>query len=397
MAVSIPIASKRGKLGAGFLISLVLLTGCGSLQVENAYSVGEADWLTEGASPQRSYMPIADVAPPLEEVWSYNAGAAFGPGSPLLLGDNVIVATRRGEVHVVDLTTGKRRGVKEFGDAVEGTPAIENGVIYIPVAWGKRALYAHDLTSGETLWSMKDAPIEAGILVSGDQIIVVDAESRVRGINARSGEIEWERALDSLVTVLASPVATGDHAIVVADDRGGVLALSTTDGRDLWRTDIGMPVHATPSSNEDLVFLPTTRGHLVALDTETGAIRWTYAVEGKAVYISTPAVSESEVVFGASDGKLRALDATSGALRWTFDAGEGFAAAPLIAAHTVFAGGLDGKLYAVERATGRLVWEQQLEGRIKSALAARDEYIVVTSEPQNVYLFKAADAYARSK
>ena len=73
-------------------------------------------------------------------------------------------------------------------------------------------------------------------------------------------------------------------------------------------------------------------------------------------------------------------------------AGLGLAATPLLTPNTVYVGTMGQSLLAIDRESGALLWEQRLRGRVKSALAARDGYLVVLSEPRFVYLFKSASA-----
>ncbi|HET6566713.1 MAG TPA: PQQ-binding-like beta-propeller repeat protein [Rhodothermales bacterium] len=380
-------------------LSLLLLTlaGCGSLKL-NTPTAGANDWPTEGASARRQYAPLTEIAPPLELVWDYNASAAFGPGSPLIIGNAVIIATRQGEIQIVEFKTGKRRGVKGFGDAVEGTPAFKDGILFIPGAWGGRALYAYGLNRGDLLWSVKGDPVETGVLISSGNVVVVDAAPRIAAYAPRTGTLKWERRLDPGAAVLASPVAIGENAFAVANEDGLVTALDGATGKVLWTADAGAPVQSTPSSRDSLLFLPTTRGQMVALDTHDGHRVWAYDIHSQRVYFSSPAASDSGLVFGASDGKVRALDPRTGTLKWAFDGGEAFSAAPLITRNVVYVGGLDGKLYALKRSDGTKLWDYELDGRVKSALASRGDYIVVASEPKNVYLFKASDPdYAENK
>lgn len=370
---------------------LLLFAGCKALKVERANVVSDGDWLTEGFSAQRKHATDSDLEPPLEEVWMYNAGAGFGPGSPLLLRNTVLVSTRKGEIHAIDFETGKRNGIDNFGDLVEGTPVIQKGVLFIPVAWGRRALYAYDLRSGQTRWKLKGAPISSGLLALDDAFVAVDAEALMRKYDSKSGEVLWEQALGDQVTVHATPVLAGTH-VVVADDQGEVVALNPNDGSVQWRQALHAPVYASIAATETQLFVPTTRGRFFALDAAQGGILWDYVLPDTTVHFTTPAVDGSLVVVGASDGALRAFDATSGALRWTFHNDAALRATPLLTPHTVYIGNMARSLFAIDRETGARKWEQQLRGRVKSALAARDGYLVVLSEPRFVYLFKSSSA-----
>ncbi|MGI9175260.1 MAG: PQQ-binding-like beta-propeller repeat protein [Rhodothermales bacterium] len=347
------------------------------------------DWLTEGATPERGRSVEADVAPPLEEAWVYDADAGFGNVSPLLLGDVVLVATRQGEVHGINLATGKREGSSEFGEAVEGTPVVQDGILYVPNAWGRKTLFAYDLRHGRTLWKSNGTPVEAGLLLLDGTLYAADVEGVLRAIDAANGEVLWEEALDTMTTIHAAPLRAGEGRIVVADDRGRVRALSTEqEERFLWQQELEAPVYSTPAADENTVYIPTTRGQLFALDAAQGHVRWHYAIEDATVRFTAPALSGTDLVLAGTDGVVRMLDAETGDVRWTYQAKEAITAPPLFTRDVIYIGTMGKKLYALDRATGELLWEEELRGRIKSGMAAREGYLVVLTEPSHVYLFK---------
>ncbi len=369
----------------------VTLAGCRALQVSRVDAQASDGWVTEGDAVHRRNAVAAAVEPPLEEVWIYNAAAGFGPGSPLILGGTILVSTRKGEVHAIDLATGKKGGLENFGDSVEGTPVVQEGRLFVPVAGGRRALYAYDLTRGDRVWNVKGPAVEAGLLPLGDAFVAVDAAAVVRKYDNRDGAVRWERPLGEALTVHATPVMAGGH-VVVADDRGGLVALDPREGTVRWTQALRTPVYTAIAADAATLYVPTTRGRFFAVDAAQGRVRWRFAVPDTTVRFSAPAVGGEVVIFGASDGTLRALEAATGRLRWSFDAGAALAAAPLLTAETVYVGSMGQKLIALDRQTGTLKWEQELKGRVKSALAARGGYLVVLTEPRFVYLFKSTSA-----
>lgn len=376
---------------AAFGAALLLFAGCKALRVDRASITSEADWLTDGDSGERRYATDDVLDPPLEEVWSYNATAGFGPGSPLILGETVIVSTRKGEVHAINFETGKRMGVEGFGEVVEGTPVIQNGIMFIPVGWGRRALFAYDLRRGHTVWKLKGAPIETGLLALDDGFIAVDAEAWVRKYDADDGAVLWEQPLGERVTVHTTPVLAHDY-VVVADDRGRVVALDPAEGVAQWVQDLRSPVYTSMAADEASLYVPTTRGRFYALEAAQGRVRWQVELPDTTVRFTAPAVDGSLVVVGASDGTLRAFDKATGEQQWIFHNDAALTATPLLTPNTVYVGSMGRSLFAIDRATGALQWEQVLKGRVKSAFAARDGYLVVLSEPRFVYLFKSASA-----
>ncbi|HEX7069592.1 MAG TPA: PQQ-binding-like beta-propeller repeat protein [Rhodothermales bacterium] len=380
------------------LVISFAVAGCRSLHLPQAGRQLEGDWLTEGGDPGRTYARDVSIRPPLEPVWEYNAGGGFGPASPLILNGSVIVGTRKGEIHAIDLESGRSRGVLGVGESVDGAPAIDRfGVIYVPVSWGRRGLLAYDLTRRHTRWRVKRVPVEAGVLLMGDRVVAADVESRVAAYDVLSGAVIWEHQLSDRAVVHAAPARISDTAFIVADDEGVVTAIDAIRGEVLWERALEVPVYASPTVVDDLIYVPTTRGALVAIDTESGAERFVFEIGHDEAKLTTPAVSGSMLIVGSSSGELVALDRFSGDELWSFDGEEAIGGAPLIADAVVYAADMSRSLRAFDLASGELLWETELEGRVKSAMAVGDGGLVVLAEPRNVYLFKPAETHAAAR
>lgn len=368
------------------LLMPLILAGCGSLQVTSSQVRSGEGWLTEGESAWRNNSVDAELALPLELKWDLDVGAGLGPLSPLIVDQVVFVANRKGEVHAVDLATGRRLGQSSFGDSIEGTPVYQGGILYVPVGWGRRALVAYDVLRGQRRWTINGSSISSGLVTYADMVIAADDHAVVRAYRMSDGHVEWSVDLGERAGVTASPVLI-EGSVVVADDRGHVFAVNPVDGSIEWTADVGAPVLSTPSSDGTSIFVPTTRGRLVKVDGASGMGEWTYSVDNDDVYFAAPAVSRDQVVFGASDGLVRSIDTFSGEEMWTAAVNAVVTAPPLLTDNRVFVGTMHSKLIALDRATGEKLWEYELDGRVKSAFAATESSLVVLTEPRRAYMF----------
>lgn len=372
----------------------VLLAGCRGLKVDGPLHATADDWPTEGDEPVRSHV-AASIAPPLEEGWVYNAGAGFGPLSPIIVGETVFVGTRKGEMHAIELATGKRVGYETFGEAIEGTPVFAEGTLFIPSGWGRRALYAYDLRQGRQRWALRGNPIEAGLAVASGGIVSVDTKGSVRLHNLEDGSARWSHMLGEDVLVRATPVVD-DGRVIVGDVDGHLAAFDAASGALLWTQEVGAPIYHTPSAHDGVLVVPTTRGRLEAVDVATGASRWSLVLPDTTVRFAPPATGDGQVYVGATDGVVRALDVRTGKELWAHRIDAAIAAAPLVAGDAIYVGSLGKDLLALDRATGDMLWSETLKGRVKSAFAAKDGALIVLAEPRYVYQFspKARETYA---
>lgn len=368
-------------------------------QLGSPLQVEPDDWTTEGGSPARTNATDLTLRPPLEEAWSHDADAAFGPAAAVVADGVVVVVTRKGEIRGIDLEDGRKRSVGDLREPIEGAPVLTRRVIYASVAAGKHTLVAHDFVDGRRIWALRAGPHQAGLLLAENTLVAAGQDGTVRAIDPADGTIRWQVTPDSAAGFFATPVALRDTSlgpavIAAADDRGRVTALDLATGATRWTRTLGTPVYETPAFRDGRLFVPTTRGRFTALDAATGETVWTAEAENEEVKFSAPAVDADVVVVGASDGMLRALDAATGETVWTYLADGNFASAPLIAGDVVYAGALDELLYAFDRATGEVLWQHQFDGRVKSTPVLQDGRLIVLAEPRHVHAFQSVSPMA---
>jgi outer membrane protein assembly factor BamB len=96
------------------------------------------------------------------------------------------------------------------------------------------------------------------------------------------------------------------------------------------------------------------RGEVVAVELDTGKVKWRKNVPGGV--LSAVAVKEGLALFTATDGKVRAWDAFTGQERWIYDAKAPFFAAVAAAGKTVYAADLKGVIHAINLTDGKKQW-----------------------------------------
>jgi polyvinyl alcohol dehydrogenase (cytochrome) len=278
---------------------------------------------------------------------------------------------------------------------VSGTPLVAGGVVYFGDWTGHvRAL---DAATGRELWAQDTASnyIGGSPALDGDRLFVGTFDARVVALDRDTGEPLWETAIGDhpKAVIFGSPVVAG--GLVVA----GVGSFEVF-------------VPGDP---------PTFRGHVVALDAETGAEAWRFwltrgdATEAAGVSIwSSPAVDEERGVLYVGTGQayahpapprsdaLLALDLRTGAEVWTtqFTSGDAWTitqptgldadvgAIPNLFrvgdVHAVGVGDKAGVYRALDRDTGEILWERPLtrggtQGGVMASAAVAGGTVFVTS------------------
>ncbi|MEM9998160.1 MAG: PQQ-binding-like beta-propeller repeat protein [Bacteroidota bacterium] len=379
------------------LLLSVALVGCEVLRLDGPVSTDGA-WTTEGGTPARASAQAEGLTLPLEEKWVYNAEGAFGPAAALAADGRLFVATRQGEVRVLDLADERRAlGIADLGDAIDGAPAMDARFVYVPLVAGRRGVVAYDFTRGRTAWTLDAEAHAAGLLLTDRTLVAASLEGRIRAIDPRTGAVRWEQAPDSARAVYATPVLLDAETIAVVDDQGRLATYALVDGTPRWTRDLGAPVYATPTLGPGgTLFVPTTRGRLLGLDAATGAVRWTFFGATPETRFTAVATDGRTAYTGTSEGTLFALDVAGivpsdgPRVRWSYDEDGVVTAAPHLAGDTVFLGTLRKRVLALDAATGTVRWQTEVGGRVKTAPLVADGYLVVLAEPRQVYLFGPA-------
>jgi alcohol dehydrogenase (cytochrome c) len=157
----------------------------------------------------------------------------------------------------VGLSGFQNGGKYAFGN-LEGTPIVEDGMMYVTDGWG--SVYKIDVSSGHRgtiLWKMDPGTDRAwagdvaccgvnnrGVALWKDKVVSVTLDGRVIVMKKDTGETVWERQVASPAigeTLTLAPLVIRDLAIVGAAGaeygiRGWIDATDLNTGKQVWRT-----------------------------------------------------------------------------------------------------------------------------------------------------------------
>lgn len=383
------------RLGLSHIVlPLTLLVGasaCQSVRIDPAPALTEADWPTDGRDAARARFAPEAPEPPLEMIWEYDASAAFGPGSPLIYGESILLATRKGEVHLIDFDTGDKRGFKSFGEALEGSPLIADRTLFVSSSWGRRTLMAYDLRRGSMRWRIGGVPFETALLDGGDFILGVDVEAVVRAHSKKDGSEIWRTELGEGMSVQASPVMDERGRLIVATDRGELVVIDSASGELLWSSRLPAPVYNAPGVRGNLIVIPTTRGILTVVDASTGRTVWSHDTGNRDTRFTSPAIGDRVTLVGTSNAEVMAFDTADGTLLWRLEVDDAVVAPPLLSTDIAYVGTMGERLIALDPDTGRMSWEKGVSGRVKSAMAARDGRLLILTDRRHLEMYADVD------
>ena len=129
-----------------------------------------------------------------------------------------------------------------------------------------------------------------------------------------------------------------------------------------WSVTFASVPAATPGYDATSAYIPLKGGQLVAVDLDSGAIRWT--LDQSTAF--TPATGEN-LVFTVSDQIIEARDAATGASKWKTPLPGGAAMPLYYDTGWLLASTTAGDLLALRASDGTIVWRRQLGAPLSGA------------------------------
>ncbi len=179
------------------------------------------------------------------------------------------------------------------------------------------------------------------------------------------------------------PGLTAADGTIYAADVGHIVALDSETGdlRWLWfpgeREDSRIGFYAAPVLDEErsLLLVAGFRNQTVyAIELGEGpqdipTLVWSFpgaaAAQGaRGQYVSNGTLTGDSFFIGNGDGYVYALDVADGSLEWSFATGDRIWSSPLVVDEVVYVASLDGYLYALEAESGRELWRRESSGAI---------------------------------
>jgi eukaryotic-like serine/threonine-protein kinase len=287
----------------------------------------------------------------------------------------VFAGSVNGDFFAIDAATGVQRWVFATGQTFPTSPAtsplVVDGTVYFSTGQGGSAddtLYALDIDTGRQIWSF---PIHGASYTSPayDKGVLYVAggfgespQASVYAVDASTGVERWKFETDAVM--FATPTVA-EGTVFVEDISGVLYALDPADGREKWRAvleepspltyadltfDGDGPAFSVTSVSSETVFVATYQGTLVAVDADSGQVRWRY--ETAYGQQSGPVVSGNVVYLGTPEGFVAALNASDGHELWRYEANGAVPSFPTVTDGVIYFGDA-GTFYALSDTPNR--------------------------------------------
>jgi outer membrane protein assembly factor BamB len=254
-----------------------------------------------------------------------------------------------------------------LGTLIEFPAVVADGVAYIANARG--TIRALSMRNGDVIWQ-HDTPhgkTASSPAVWRDQLVVHGMDGHVWVLRRSDGRLLWRYDVGSPVE--SSPVVL-DGVDIFGAWNGTITALDLRTHRVRWRTRSGCKITSSAAAAGSTLYLGDYCNRLLALRARDGQLRWSRSVNGR-VY-GTPAVAGGRVFVPSSTGGSLTAFSTGGRLLWRRSTGSYVYSSPAVADGRVFFGSYNGVFYALSAASGATLWTRAAGGPISGAAVVVD-------------------------
>ena len=326
---------------------------------------------------------VSASAPPaqLKELWSFEAGDAI-ESSPAIADGSVYVGVASGELVSLRLDTGAVRWRYKVNVGVgESSPAVAGDRVFIGDLSG--VLHAVTVADGRAAWTAKTSgEIKSSPIVVGDRVLIGSYDGSLYAFSTANGAVLWTLKTENYVH--GTPAVVDGIAYFAGCDET-FHAVRVADGREVFTAPIGSYVGASIALDGERAYFGTFDNEVLGFDLKSRKVVWRYSDPQRHFpFYSSAALSDGMVILGGRDKQVHAIDALTGKRRWAFAARARIDSSPAIAAGRVYVGSGDGRLYVLDLKTGAKVFEFDLAGPVSASPALASGRVVVGSQDGRV-------------
>jgi outer membrane protein assembly factor BamB len=242
-------------------------------------------------------------------------------------------------IAALDANNGQERWRFDTGGIVHAAPLVVGRLLL--VASGANSLWCLDALTGAKYWVFHSEDTLAQFwptntppaVADGEVYVVLGASNEFNVLNLQTGRKVWEYALHERMT--GGPMLDeAQNLVYIVTWSGRVIALDTHSGLMRWETKLPAGSESSPALSQELnmLYLGSFDGSIYALDAATGHIQWhtsaAHAITTSPVVVQ--AATQSWLIVATSGGSCLILDARTGNQLRTWKLGE-LRASPVVA------------------------------------------------------------------
>lgn len=236
--------------------------------------------------------------------------------------ETVILGSSNADVIALNSDTGEKRWSVKVSSEVLAVPAVAKGIVIVRTTDG--TVTALNEQTGAKLWSYEHNVPALSIrgagapLITENKVIAGYDNGKMVALDLKNGKYVWETTIsipkgrtevERLVDLDVDPLEVND-VIYIASYRGGVAAISASDGDAMWHNE-NISSHSGLSNDFRYLYLSDSKSHVWQVDQRSGGGLW----QQKELHhrrLTAPATYQNYVVVGDFEGFVHWLSSTDG-------------------------------------------------------------------------------------
>lgn len=346
-----------------------------------------ADWTVFRGSPEGTGVATAKLPDQLAERWTFKTGNAI-EGTPVVADGVVYIGSADKHCYALDLKTGQQKWKVSLGSAVLASPALRKDRLYVGTVDGK--LYCLNIADGSKVWffDVEGGALKSGVNFHGENVLLGSRDIPLYCIGP-DGKKVWEFPIDGGSN--GTPTVVGDRTFVAGCDSVFHI-LDAKTGKEIANLNIDDQAAATTAVFGERAYFGTMgKSQMLAIDLKAVKRLWTFEAERRQQpFYSSAAVTEKLVIVGSQDKRLYGIDRETGKEKWSFVTDGQVDGSPVVVGERIYVGCLsnDGNFYVLDL-KGKKIQELNLDSAVTGSPAVGPDCILVGTDKGTLYCLGA--------
>lgn len=343
-------------------------------------ALGAQRWTMSGGGPGKTNSnPDATAFSEPHVQWRVETEGRI-EGVPVVSDGVVFIGNQEHHMYALDTETGMQRWDANLRKPIVGSAAVGDSIVVVGTT---TSLFGLDEQNGAVVWQRDDLVAGSDPAIVGGAVYLVDDESRLRSLELATGRDRW--ISEPAAETPGFAIDGRSRRIYVAAPGGGLHALATADGSEIWEADPGPGLFGTPLVDGDDVVV-SIPGGVERIDGETGELGLSNVVGFESYPSVLPALALSgDLLFASTEQLVLAYEPDTLEVAWVNQELSGLTGDMTVGANTVYLTGKDRTLVALDLDTGELQWSIPLDEVAHGAPAVTSDGLFISTRAGSVY------------
>ncbi|WP_255169295.1 PQQ-binding-like beta-propeller repeat protein [Natrononativus amylolyticus] len=291
-----------------------------------------------------------------DRLWETALAGDLDPDAALTVADDLLVVGTSAGVTALETTTGDERWSREATGGVVGSPAVDDGRVYVGTT--EQVVHAYDLDgegdeseervdAGPAAEPGTDEATSRGAL-DASKSISLDAMAQEEETD--SSDARWTAPING--TIVDAPTVDGGR-VYVADDAGRLFSLDGETGQTYFTYETDGAFTAAPTVVGDAAFVAGDDNYVHIVETSFGTRKlrgWLFSKKGIALdsaIRANPVVAGDVLCASDADGTMYGIDVADPDFEWQFGLESPATSTPAVAEGRLYVGCADDRLYCL--------------------------------------------------